>query len=573
MAGKRTIAELHARLTADVRQYETEMRKAGIVAGRTQQTVGAAFTKMRGQVVGAMKGMAGILGVTAFASMANNAVNLGSKVSDLAEQLRIGTDELQTLFAISAKAGVAQQDLERAIRNVNIRTQQAIDGNKSYAFAIERMGINLQKFNALESDKKIEVIALAYDKAGKSQQAYADVARILGEKAGPKMLEVLRRLSTEGFPKLIAQSKEAGLVMSRETIHSLDQAADAIAKFKDRITIAMGNIIVDFQSETGLQKLQFQFMEVAARFGGRILDAIIEAGGMGKAVFTAAFGFVADALGDDLNTILNRIAVKFLEIQEKIQRLNPFASREDYLAILDMLDAARRAAGGGEIVPFTVRLEAEIAKTSKSNFADEWGKFWADQVDALAEIQREEIAATIPITPVIPKAAIEDAKKVLSAFDKEMALMWNNVSDRAGQAFADMVLTGEASFGDLVDIVARSMLEIAARMAIINPLLNMVFGGFSGFTALPTFSDGGRPPTGRASLVGEEGPELFVPDAAGTIIPNHKLASAGGGGDTFSVSYNIASGVSRQELVPVLEAHGRRVIGEMQDLQRRRSLV
>jgi hypothetical protein len=34
------------------------------------------------------------------------------------------------------------------------------------------------------------------------------------------------------------------------------------------------------------------------------------------------------------------------------------------------------------------------------------------------------------------------------------------------------------------------------------------------------YADGGRPPTNKVSLVGERGPELFVPDTAGTIIPN-----------------------------------------------------
>lgn len=33
------------------------------------------------------------------------------------------------------------------------------------------------------------------------------------------------------------------------------------------------------------------------------------------------------------------------------------------------------------------------------------------------------------------------------------------------------------------------------------------------------FAEGGRPPVGRPALVGERGPELFVPDAAGTVIP------------------------------------------------------
>ncbi|MDT7935210.1 MAG: hypothetical protein RQ833_11510 [Sphingomonadaceae bacterium] len=49
------------------------------------------------------------------------------------------------------------------------------------------------------------------------------------------------------------------------------------------------------------------------------------------------------------------------------------------------------------------------------------------------------------------------------------------------------------------------------------------------------FAAGGDPPVGLASLVGEEGPELFVPRLPGTIIPNHRLGGLGGGGDYFDL--------------------------------------
>ena len=41
------------------------------------------------------------------------------------------------------------------------------------------------------------------------------------------------------------------------------------------------------------------------------------------------------------------------------------------------------------------------------------------------------------------------------------------------------------------------------------------------------FEKGGRPPVGQPSIIGEAGPELFVPDTAGTIIPNNKLGNMG----------------------------------------------
>uniref|UniRef100_A0A6H1ZEK3 Putative tail protein n=1 Tax=viral metagenome TaxID=1070528 RepID=A0A6H1ZEK3_9ZZZZ len=40
-----------------------------------------------------------------------------------------------------------------------------------------------------------------------------------------------------------------------------------------------------------------------------------------------------------------------------------------------------------------------------------------------------------------------------------------------------------------------------------------------------SFALGGRPPIGQASLVGERGPEMFVPDEVGSIIPNNKLGN------------------------------------------------
>tara|TARA_R100000149_G_C5759162_1_gene64876 strand:- start:158 stop:562 length:405 start_codon:yes stop_codon:yes gene_type:complete len=49
------------------------------------------------------------------------------------------------------------------------------------------------------------------------------------------------------------------------------------------------------------------------------------------------------------------------------------------------------------------------------------------------------------------------------------------------------------------------------------------------------FEKGGRPPVGQPSIVGERGPELFMPDQAGTIVPNNQL----GMGQPVTVNFNI----------------------------------
>ena len=65
-------------------------------------------------------------------------------------------------------------------------------------------------------------------------------------------------------------------------------------------------------------------------------------------------------------------------------------------------------------------------------------------------------------------------------------------------------------------MIARTFLQLG-----INTILGSVFGG--PFARLPGFADGGRPPVGRPSIVGERGPELFIPSTAGTIIPNNQM--------------------------------------------------
>ena len=77
-----------------------------------------------------------------------------------------------------------------------------------------------------------------------------------------------------------------------------------------------------------------------------------------------------------------------------------------------------------------------------------------------------------------------------------------------------------------------------AQGGIFGPILaaGVIATGMGFVNKIRGFADGGRPPVGRPSLVGERGPELFLPDSAGTIVPNDQL-----GGGTTNVSFNITT--------------------------------
>jgi len=63
---------------------------------------------------------------------------------------------------------------------------------------------------------------------------------------------------------------------------------------------------------------------------------------------------------------------------------------------------------------------------------------------------------------------------------------------------------------------------------------------FSCFALRKTPDTGG--PIDGPAIVGEQGPELFVPSSHGSIIPNHKLSSVGGGSGMQIVNHIDATG-------------------------------
>ena len=144
------------------------------------------------------------------------------------------------------------------------------------------------------------------------------------------------------------------------------------------------------------------------------------------------------------------------------------------------------------------------------------------------------------------------AEELKNKFDQIGVSIESNIKDNLRDA-----ITGAQSFGQAMTNVLNRIRDkiIDAQLdrlvgGISDSFSNAArggqrkgIGGFLGGLIGGLFANGGRPPVGKASIVGERGPELFVPKVAGTIIPNNAI----GGGDntTNMVTVNVdASGSS-----------------------------
>ncbi len=120
---------------------------------------------------------------------------------------------------------------------------------------------------------------------------------------------------------------------------------------------------------------------------------------------------------------------------------------------------------------------------------------------------------------------------------------FESVMNNMSQALDTFVKTGKLNFKDFARSIIQDLIAIQLK-AQANSLLSMAFkmftGGGEGLGANYAKADGGSVSGNNAYLVGERGPEIFMPSGSGTIIPNHSLSMGGG---TTNVTNNYISAI------------------------------
>ena len=167
------------------------------------------------------------------------------------------------------------------------------------------------------------------------------------------------------------------------------------------------------------------------------------------------------------------------------------------------------------------------------------------QINAAVEIHGEKNRQKI--TDILTaNVGLKNQKTELDKIEeasKRQAEIFKEIGDTIGSQISDALvgaINGTRSLGEAAKSIVNDLANSLLRLGI-NTLLKST--GFGIFSNLPGFANGGRPPVGRASVVGEKGPELFVPSTAGTIIPNNRI----GGGVTNNIVVNVDASGSNVE--------------------------
>lgn len=314
----------------------------------------------------------------AFVALSKGAVDLAASLKDSAGQIGINVESLQALNYAAEQNGSSQEQMQKSLEKTARAIQKAREGDKASIDTLSRLKLTWEDLAALPLEKKYERVAQAYVKADDKAQAYNAVCELFGDKVGPKMIETLTQLGTDGFDKVAKSAAEAGHIMSAETIVALERADQAIADFKKRATIAVGDVLVNFQSEEGLKLLLFQLLKAAGSFGAGIVDAVIEGGQMVWAVMKGAFVGTTNILRDGLLEASVFFAQKWNEMLPDFLKSRGWTIN---ISGIEEMKSAGKSIGD--------EITAAIASTEPSTFKKEVGEFWDQRIDAQRKVVAE----------------------------------------------------------------------------------------------------------------------------------------------------------------------------------------
>lgn len=301
----------------------------------------------------------------------------------------------------------------------------------------------------------------------------------------------------------------------------------AIAEQSKTLNGAFSNLndsVESFQKKIGEAGLNDALVKMAKQFSRNIGQADGLATSIGK------------TLGGALNFVIERItsvAQKYYALGQVIAELQfgQIKLTESYGRFLDisnqLADAHKQIQHNTDATK--VSTEALDKKLEEANITlGEQPLRWQETIKALNEYKNA--------IPAVEKAMGDALVGGLKKLEDGLVGVFNGTK------------TVKEAFKDMAKSIIEDLIRLQIQRSITGPLSGALGNLFSGGKAI-----GGPVQANRGYLVGERGPEMFVPNSSGTIVPNKKMA--GGGEVVVNQNINISTGVSqtvRAEIVQLM---------------------
>ncbi len=585
-----SLGSLVIRMAVDTARFEGDLGRAAAVAESRMRNIRDTTQRAVAGIAAAGTAAAAAVGVALKA-----AVDRADDMRDMAAAAGVSVEQLSRLGFAAKQSGVDVEIVGKALAKLSK------DGIPNANAELYRLA---DIFASMEHGP--EKTAIAIDK--------------FGERLGPGLIPLLNEGSA-GLKEMAEQADRLGLTISTST-------ADAADKFNDKLGLLKGTVegianslaaqllptlndIADAMVETATKT---ESLKASSSTLGKIIKGLVDVGytfyvmldTLANSVVAVADAAAAAATGDlaEAKRVLLEENARQIEAE---RRLTEFTAKMWDERVSDAERANARLAAisrsPGQANDVLARFIPEGKKTdTKDKAKDSLGEIqvYARQMFNLANAQADAIDEINEAAKASNRRFLIDISNETNATLSELAdqsqaraaQLSDGMSVYAEQAarnmqtaFADFLFDPfdkgiKGMLAGFIDTVRRMIAEAAAA-EILKGFFSWgasffgsgsSIGGFFGTMAsnIGTRASGGPVSAGKPYLVGEQGPELFIPGMSGGILPN--AAMAGGGGITINQSFDVR-GADADRVMSVMPALLKRAkdeaVAEIRDLKAR----
>ncbi|HTE42407.1 MAG TPA: hypothetical protein VK629_16410 [Steroidobacteraceae bacterium] len=533
-------------------------------------------------------------------SFIGSVVRAADEIGDAAERAGVLASELSRMKYVAEQSDVSFESLSIGIKKMQDNISNAARGMKPSVEALAAINIEAGKLKGIGLQEQLGLIADRFKRVTDAEDR-TRIAMDLFGKSGADLIPMLMR-GRAGINDFAAEADRLGITLDDRATAAIDRNAKAWDRFWRSVKGGSANLVGDMVADIFGLSTEMEDLKVK-------LEALEAARERARTGHTGA-GWLKTSI-EEYDQLIAKVQEEIRLLQSKASiiasqsgRRGTFSDNENRRAKEDaefwsMINAPPKF----DIQPldFSGETEKMIEKDRDlrwTAFVEERqaeGEYWKNSEAELQKMMAAAADAQLAHSLNNERALIDEQFALIdkvSEYEREAQRQTQQLISRTLRDGFDNGFDGAlSSFGRMLQDMA---IEAAAaniakyimgdadsgNAGVVGDVLGWI-GGLVGGGGNPATSpsgwsvpidgvraNGGLVMAGGNYLVGERGPELFVPGSGGSIVPNNQL-----GGASFALTHNINIGagnaVTRGEVVAALKVSQDQTIARVHEIRRR----
>jgi len=549
--GSTRLANVVISIGADASKAIKGFRGLRVHVGQT----GSHLKKLAKNVFTLRNAFIGLGSAAALGAVGKKLFDIGASAEETASKFRTvfgpATDQVQAFIDnFGVMAGLSQSAAQEIVATTGAIAQGlgfAQKASASFAEEVVRLAGDLASFNDLptsetahaiqsaltgerESLKRLGIVVMESDV---QQRALLNTGKeLVKELTQQEKATATLQLITKGAGKAVGdlgRTQDSAANRAKQLAARFDNIAQTVAK---AVLPAIENLL------PVLDQIAAKAEKAAEGVAG-FVDAFSDLLGLSSTQLTATLNSIAN-LPDDMRVLRSRFAgvvgevARLQSIVTQLEASPPLFDPHEGILPSEKIKKAKEELA--RAIAVMNELGRRMAALSSGGGEGGGGGALPGLAGFLERVAEGAIVARGSFLGFTQEAT-SNLKELADEGVRSLSLMENTAvgfANNAAASVAGFADSGIASFKRFRDFVIRSLIEIAAKFAIFSAISSFFPGFGNALGAAWGFKGrqhGGPVSAGRSYLGGAE---LFVPSAAGQIVPHHQLAGAAGGGDTVT---------------------------------------